>query len=246
MANLFKKLSNFEATIEIAGHDVEALFDADGLKLKVDADLAMAVLTHLGKLRGAKSHKQYRQPRAQAPERPAVPSVGPPPTRVAKERKEKPAPLPTTDELKAKREEKERERAPEPESMNGAADQQGGEDFPSEPDAVQQVEARQADQFVEDLEVHKAADAAKLVADGKAKAPAALLEARNLRGVVAWMMDQYKLGTAAEVREACTAWRPHVPKLRDLPDASFKARVDNQFEIESHDRDAHKGAPGAA
>lgn len=252
MANVFKKLSKFEATIEVAGQDVEAAYFEGGLSLKVDADLALAILNHLGRLRGERKARVPRQPKPQ----PARPSpyverqAGPPdppiqgstpPARA--DRRTKEPPLPTPDELKAKRDAKARAGdRQEPKAQAAAEDPPPAAE--ALPDAVEQVAAEQDGQFVEDLETHKAADAAKLVADGKAKVPDALLNAPKLRSIVAWMMDTYKMDATADVLEACKAWRPHVPKLRDIPDESFKARVSNQVEVENADR--AKGGAGAA
>lgn len=116
-----------------------------------------------------------------------------------------------------------------------------------EPDAVEQTKAKQATQFVEDLEVHKATDAAKLVTGGKARVPDALLiDKLKVSDVVEYLMDHFQLGTVGEVVEACQAWRPHVPKLRDLPDATFKSRVSNTYEIVVDRRESERGKPGAA
>lgn len=243
MSNVFKKLSKFEATIEVAGQEVEASYFDGGLSLKVDADLALAVLTQLAKLRGpqaAKTPKAAKQPRAPKvqPQAAASPAVPLPAAPIAAPRTVKAPPLETPDELRAKREARKQEAKPEP-----APAPQG------DPDGTKAEEhadpgAKPAP-FVEDLQIHQALDGAKAIVAG-AEVPKELLNANKLREAVAWLMDKYDLSVLAEVQEACLAWRPHVPKLRDIPDGTFKLRVANQFEIEMADRSTAKDRPGVA
>lgn len=247
------------ATIQFETRNIEASHDGSSLTFeKIDAALAEAILQHVGKLKlpgaavapKAAPKAKVENPHA-LPVKQVMPLVTPSPqadppaeaspsplqgtTPVKAPAKPKAGdPLPTPDELRAAREKKEAAaKKPEPAKTKAAAEDEAEEDDRAPlPDGVKEETTKPGKKpFVEDLDVHQAADAGVRAAAGEGEIPEALSKAKNLKEIIAWFWDNHNLHTAGELVEACEGWRTSLPVIGRIDKKSLKSRIENQLEV---------------
>ncbi len=159
-------------------------------------------------------------------------------------------PLQTPDELRARREASQKQQTQKDNAERAAVvkeaihdvvekvvdkvlseDEEEPQDRAPLPEADKLVEARQSKQFVEDLDVDKAKDAAAAVESGDAVVPGALAKAKNLKEILAYFWEHNALRTAADLVDACESWRASLPIISRIDKKSLRSRVENQLEI---------------
>jgi hypothetical protein len=205
------KLTKFEAETNVNGVMVKVTREGAVLSFEgVRAEDVVPLIQHLEKFKNAATAtKVAPKPRAPktAPPEPAVEANGAANGKVHH--------LPTPAELQAKKE-----------KVAGAV-RAAADELATKADdiAEETVSGKSAEPFVEDLDVHKAVDQGKRVADGKEEVPKELAGAKNLKEVLLYFHENSKLRSNDEMVETCIAWREKVPVLSRIDLKALKLRV---------------------